>query len=118
MDDIKVSRNAPVSHYAPASPTCAFGSDSHKEITPKWDATCLSKSISSTLIFTNSRTSWELCLFTMQVLSGWRCSRLVTVTAIRLRCPGFKPRPGQKFENENVCFRHTPAVVKACHRAG
>src|SRR6218665_1173883 len=27
----------------------------------------------------------------------------------------FKPRPGQKFENENFCFRHTPAVVKACH---
>src|SRR6218665_3703576 len=27
----------------------------------------------------------------------------------------FKHRPGQKFENENFCFRRTPAVVKACH---
>src|SRR6218665_1211179 len=34
----------------------------------------------------------------------WRRSRVVTFTAIRLRGPGFKPRPGQKFENENVCF--------------
>ena len=34
--------------------------------------------------------------------------------AIRLRGPGFKPRKGQKFENENFCFRRTPAVVKAC----
>jgi len=25
---------------------------------------------------------------------------VVTFTAIRLRGPGFKPRPGQKFENE------------------
>src|SRR6218665_543923 len=47
--------------------------------------------------------------------SGCRRSRVVTFTAIRLRGPGFKPRPGQKFENENVCFRRTPAVVMACH---
>jgi len=40
---------------------------------------------------------------------------VVTFTAIRLRVPGFKPRPGQKFENENFCFMRTPAVVKACH---
>src|SRR6218665_3870424 len=44
--------------------------------------------------------------------STWGCrrSRVVTFTAIRLRGPGFKPRPGQKFENENFCL-----VVKACH---
>ena len=42
-------------------------------------------------------------------------SRVVTFTAIRLRGPGFKPRPGQRFENENFCFRRTPSVVKACH---
>ena len=36
-------------------------------------------------------------------------------TAIRLRSPGFKLQPGQKFENENFCFRRTPVVVKACH---
>src|SRR6218665_3610855 len=49
--------------------------------------------------------------------SNWGCrhSRVVTFTAIRLRGPGFKPRPRQKFENENFCFRRTPAVVKACH---
>src|SRR6218665_1332816 len=41
--------------------------------------------------------------------------RVVTFTAIRLRGPGFKTRPRQKFENENFCFRRTPAVVKACH---
>ena len=46
---------------------------------------------------------------------GWHRSRVVTFTAIRLRGPGFKPRPGQKFENENFCFRRTLAVVKACH---
>src|SRR6218665_2391031 len=42
-------------------------------------------------------------------MAGWRRSRVVTFTAIRLRGPEFK------FENENVCFRRTPAVVKACH---
>src|SRR6218665_2539398 len=42
-------------------------------------------------------------------------SQVVTFTAIRLRGSGFKLRPGQKFENENFCFRRTPAVVKACH---
>ena len=31
-------------------------------------------------------------------LVGVRCSRVVTFAAIRLRGPGFKPRPGQKFE--------------------
>src|SRR6218665_2894575 len=46
---------------------------------------------------------------------GCCCSRVVTFTAIRLQGPGFKPRPGQKFENENLCFRRTPSVVKACH---
>src|SRR6218665_1104978 len=46
---------------------------------------------------------------------GCRRSRVVTFTAIRLRGPGFKPRPGQKFENENFCFGLTPAVVKVCH---
>src|SRR6218665_1091148 len=46
---------------------------------------------------------------------GWRRSRVVTFTAIRLRGPGFKFRPGQKFENENVCFRRTPAMLMACH---
>src|SRR6218665_768199 len=40
---------------------------------------------------------------------------VVTFKAIRLRGPRFKPRQGQKFENENFCFRRTPAVVKACH---
>src|SRR6218665_3257203 len=45
----------------------------------------------------------------------WRRSRVVTFTAIRLRGPGFKSWPGQKFENENFCFRRTPAVLKACH---
>src|SRR6218665_1748081 len=46
---------------------------------------------------------------------GCRRSRVVTyaLSAIRLRGPGFKPRPGQKFENEHFCFRCTPAVVKA-----
>ena len=43
---------------------------------------------------------------------GCRHSRVVTFTAIRLQGPGFKPRPGQKFENENFCFRRIPAVVK------
>jgi len=47
--------------------------------------------------------------------AGCRRNRVVTFTAIRLRGPGFKPRPGQKLENENFCFRRTPAVVKACH---
>jgi len=28
---------------------------------------------------------------------GCRCSRLVTFMAIRLRSPGFKPRPRQKL---------------------
>src|SRR6218665_2987863 len=46
---------------------------------------------------------------------GCRRSRAVTFTAIRLRGPGLKSRPGQKFENKNFCFRRTPAVVKACH---
>src|SRR6218665_208111 len=46
---------------------------------------------------------------------GCRRSRVVTFMAIRLRGSGFKPRPEQKFENENFCFRRTPAVVKACH---
>jgi len=46
---------------------------------------------------------------------GRHRSRVVTFTAIRLRGPGLKPRPGQKSENENFCFRRTPAVVKACH---
>ena len=32
--------------------------------------------------------------------TGCRRSRVVTFTAIRLRGPEFKPRPGQKFENE------------------
>src|SRR6218665_1351346 len=45
---------------------------------------------------------------------GWCRSRGVTLTGIRLRGPGLKPRPGQKFENENFCFRRTPAVVKVC----
>src|SRR6218665_4226655 len=48
-------------------------------------------------------------------IMGWLRSRVVTFTAIRLRGPGFEPRPRQKFENENVCFRRTSAVVKACH---
>jgi len=43
---------------------------------------------------------------------GCRRSRVVTFSAIR---PWLKARPGQKFENENFCFRRTPAVVKACH---
>ena len=47
-------------------------------------------------------------------IMGWRHSWVVTFMAIRLRGPGFKPRP----ENKNFCFRRTPAVVKACHRAG
>src|SRR6218665_2978815 len=47
--------------------------------------------------------------------TGCRRSRVVTFTAIRLRGLGFKPRPGQTFENENFCFRRPPAVVKACH---
>src|SRR6218665_1399537 len=42
-----------------------------------------------------------------------RRSRMVTFTAIRLRGPGFKPRPGQKFENEHFRLRRTLAVVKA-----
>src|SRR6218665_855719 len=49
------------------------------------------------------------------VLLGCRRSRVVTLTAIRLRGPGFKPQPGQTFESEYFCFRRTPAVVKACH---
>ena len=28
---------------------------------------------------------------------GWRSSRVIMFTTIRLRGPGFKPRPGQKF---------------------
>ena len=47
--------------------------------------------------------------------TGVRRNRVVTFTAIRLRGPGFKPRPWQKFENENFSFNRTPAVVKACH---
>src|SRR6218665_4213982 len=47
--------------------------------------------------------------------AGWRGSRVVMFTAIRLRGLRFKPWPGQKFENKNFCFRRTPAVVKACH---
>src|SRR6218665_1935812 len=39
----------------------------------------------------------------LRLLSRSR-SRVVTFTAIRLRGPGFKPRPGQKFENENFLF--------------
>src|SRR6218665_1731792 len=46
---------------------------------------------------------------------GWRRSRVVTFTAIRRRGLGFKSRPGQKFGNKNLCFRRTPAVLKACH---
>src|SRR6218665_2235179 len=46
---------------------------------------------------------------------GCHRSRVVKFTATRLRGPGFKPRPGQKIENENFCFKRTPAVVKACH---
>ena len=42
-------------------------------------------------------------------------SRVVMFTAIRLQGPEFNPRPGQKFENENFCFRRTPAVVKTFH---
>jgi len=52
---------------------------------------------------------WKFC----KELFGVRRSRVVTFTAIRLRGPGLKPRPGQKFENENFCFNCTPAVVKA-----
>jgi len=48
-------------------------------------------------------------------LAGCRRNRVATFMAIRLRGPGIKLRPGQKFENENVCLRRTPAVVKACH---
>ena len=48
-------------------------------------------------------------------ITGCRRSRVVTFTAIRLRGPGLKSRPEQKFENENFCFRRPPAVVKACH---
>src|SRR6218665_3838348 len=48
-------------------------------------------------------------------LQRWRRSRVVTFTAITLRGPRFKPRPGQKFDKENLCYRRTPAVVKACH---
>src|SRR6218665_1256376 len=44
-----------------------------------------------------------------------RRSRVVSFTAIRLRGPGFKPRPGQKFENENFCFRRTPAQGRPSH---
>src|SRR6218665_385491 len=54
---------------------------------------------------------YVICSFSV----GWRRSRVVTFTAIRLRGPGFKPRPEQIFENENFCFRSTLAVVKACH---
>ena len=59
-----------------------------------------------------------LTLTCLNILQGCRRSGVVTFTAIRLRDPGFKPRPGHKFENENFCFRHTPAVVKACHPSG
>ena len=49
------------------------------------------------------------------IYGGCYRSRVVTFTVIRLQGPGFKPRPGQKFENENFCFKCIPAVVKACH---
>src|SRR6218665_1191728 len=40
-------------------------------------------------------------------MSGCGRSRLVTFTAIRLRGPGFKPRPGQTFENgKNMLQTH------------
>ena len=57
----------------------------------------------------------SIAFSTLDKTLGWRRSRVVTFTAIRLRGPAFKPRPGQKFENKNFCFRRTPAVVKACH---
>ena len=57
---------------------------------------------------------WEITLVYF-LLWGCRHNRVVTFKAIRLWGPGFKPRPGQKFENKNFCFRHTPVVVKACH---
>ena len=49
-----------------------------------------------------------------QSAAGWRRSRVVMFMAIRLRGPGFKPRPEQKFENENFCFRRLPIKSKHC----
>src|SRR6218665_1626844 len=37
---------------------------------------------------------------------GVRSSRVVTFAAIRLRGPGFKPRPGQKFETRLLLHSH------------
>ena len=41
-----------------------------------------------------------------ELISGVRCSRVVTFAAIRLRGPGFKPRPGQKFETRFLLHSH------------
>ena len=38
--------------------------------------------------------------------AGVRRSRVVTFAAIRLRGPGFKPRPGQKFETRFLLHSH------------
>ena len=51
-----------------------------------------------------------ICLCVSGIVSrGCRRSQVVTFTAIRLRCPGFKPRPGQQFENENFCLKKISA---------
>ena len=92
-----------------------------------WDVLCSSscQSLCSSLcsgacsVIRNQKDSYCRCCSKVWYSKIWntgrRRSRVVTFTAIRLRGPGFKPRPRQKFENENFCFRRTPAVVKACH---
>ena len=40
--------------------------------------------------------------------TGWRHILVVTFTAIRLRGPGFKPRPEQQFENEKISASDAP----------
>ena len=52
----------------------------------------------------NVELQWREESATDKMRMGWRRSRVVTFTAIRLRGPGFKPWPGQKFENENLYF--------------
>ena len=47
---------------------------------------------------------------------GWRCSRVVKLTAIRPQGPGFKPARAEIWK-ENFCFRCTPAVVKGSGEA-
>src|SRR6218665_3375486 len=79
----------------------------------------LSRSLVRMFLCLSERFSVCLCerlsLSLRRCALGCRRSRVVKFTATRLRGPGFKPRPGQKFENENFCFKRTPTVVKACH---